>query len=341
MSVPARDERPMVYGEAERFVYRMSACGSCVRALVAARLGFQPEPAPRALEEAAEEGALLEPGVLEHLEREGWRIADRQREVEIPLPSALIRGHVDGIATREGGEVLVGDRLVRPGERLVVEVKTMSRAVFARWLAGGFEDNYFRRYAVQVSLAMHATGLPGLYVVYCRERPEPPGGRWSVRVLDEPPVPVQDILLRMAEVEFAARRGELPPCDTEHRSFCPYRYLHEDEGEAEAPEGLNEVAFAQWARQYVEAQEMIRKYEAIRDAARERLLRVCGYRPSDPSSPERVSIRVRVGAWTATVYEQVRETCDLARLRAELGERAEEFIRKSRFAVLRLTATSR
>src|SRR5918992_1081323 len=93
------DDRPSVYVEGDRVVYRASAVGGCLRALVACRLGYTPLPFDEGSELRMNEGVLHEPAILAALEKDGWIVAGQQREVELTVGGTIvIRGHIDGAA---------------------------------------------------------------------------------------------------------------------------------------------------------------------------------------------------------------------------------------------------
>src|SRR5690606_24133379 len=116
----ARDDRPIVYTEGHRRVYRASALGSCLRALVAAGLGMTPSEPHEVMMRAAEFGTRHDAGILEWLQRhKGFRIVEQQVPVELVVGSRyVLRGHVDAIA-----EVMLYNIDMT---RAIVEIKTAS-----------------------------------------------------------------------------------------------------------------------------------------------------------------------------------------------------------------------
>lgn len=203
------DERRLVYVKNGRAVYRASAVGACLRALTAARLGYEPGEKPEYLLLAAREGKRHEEWIVEELIEEGWRIARRQEEVAVRLPAFDIVGHIDGVAAW-GGDGLRRWHLL--------EIKTMSRFQYAAFVRQGFSA--FLGYAAQVAVYHRALGGPPiLYVVKCRDT----GETRKIR-MPEPPMPFEQVYDRLLEVEVLARQGELadvvPGCRP-----CEYSYL--------------------------------------------------------------------------------------------------------------------
>ena len=323
----------MVYGEEDRFVYRASSCGACIKALVAARMGMEPVAKPDWLERVAEEGILHESAVINSLITMGYDITERQLEVEILLPSAVIRGHCDGKIVNALG-IYLQDSLgntIKPGVQHLLEIKSMGKSVFERWTAKRFDDESFNRYAVQLSLYMHDTKLPGMLVAKCRD-----DGRICITVYPTPPINPADIIRRMIKVEFAAREGKLPAeCDKKD-FFCSYPYLC-DRPDRDIVTGVNEVALNAWAKQYREAAEQEKKYVAIKEEARGNLLSLMRYVPSDQKDPKITGLKIQSGRFTVSAYENERESISIDKLRSAFGPDAiNPYVSISRFPVLRV-----
>jgi len=132
--------------EAQQITFRMSEAGYCARALSAARLGYEPEPAPAWLQRAADEGKWHEGRVMLQLEAEGHKAYDRQQEVYLNYPKFELIGHIDGKIQYNG-----------TGLPELLEIKSMSQFEFDRWMRQGFDG--FPEYATQLSLYMAATCL--------------------------------------------------------------------------------------------------------------------------------------------------------------------------------------
>ena len=223
------DDRPAAYRETidgtEVSIYRASAAGMCVKALVASMQGRRPAPHQKAseiLDLAASEGNLHEEVVVDKLKAEGYRIEDQQPEIMLQvIPRVYLRGHLDGLGYPP-----------RARKQRVFEVKSMSDSVFAKWkkypsaieaLLGG----EFDRYAWQISVYMHATGLPAIYVAKNRS-----SGEVRIEEIASPPIEWSKIRRRIIEAEkWRKKDPELPDCDVDAgaRFFCPFPYLHDDQ----------------------------------------------------------------------------------------------------------------
>lgn len=278
-----------MYLEGDRIVFRASALGGCIRALVAARLGYDPLPFDEAAELRMGEGNLHEPVIVEWLKTDGWTVVDQQKLVELTVGGTLvIRGHIDG----------VGGRGANDPARLV-EIKAMGEEPFKRWVADRFASN--DRYAWQVSTYMHALDLPGLFVVKNRNT-----GAVDLFEVDEAPIPLAKIKARVAQVEAIARRGEFPDCDTAYLWNCPYRFLHDQK---ERP-GITEVDDDEvdaLAAAYDRARTQAAQADTMKKISRDRLADVVRDRG-----------KVRTGQWSVSCSLQKRTQIDMAKLRAEI-----------------------
>lgn len=282
------DDRPAVYLEGNRTVFRASALGGCLRALVAARLGYDPLPFDEASELRMGEGNLHEPVIVEWLKTEGWPVVDQQCLVELTVADTIvIRGHIDGIGRRPGRD------------DVLVEIKAMGEDPFKRWVADRFASN--DRYAWQVSTYMHALNVPGLFVVKNRNT-----GAVDVMEIDEAPIPLAKIKARAAQVEAIARRGDFPECDTAYLWNCPYRYLH-DQKELPGLASVDDTEVDALAGAYDRARTLATQADSMKKLARDRLADVVRDRK-----------KVKTGSWSVSCSLQKRTTVDMAKLRAEV-----------------------
>lgn len=269
-------------------MFRASAVGGCIRALVAARLGYVGLPFDDAAELRMAEGVLHEPAVIDHLEQTGWTVTDEQREVELVIGDRLVvRGHVDGIGHRSSAD------------RRVVEIKAMGDDPFKEWMAKGFEAN--PRYASQLSVYMAGLDLPGLMVVKNRNT-----GEVDITRVDELPVPIFHIKARVARVEAIAKSGEFPDCDTKTTWGCPYRYLH-DEVTLPGMAAVDDAEVDALAAAYDRARATATQADTLKRLARDRLADVVRDRG-----------KVRTGMWSVSCSLQRRTSVDMAKLRAEV-----------------------
>ena len=311
------DNRGIAYREGDVYVYRASATGSCVRALVASMLGYEEgryAATQEMLENAAGQGDLLEGHVLERLVEMGYHITQRQLTVEVPvLENVIVRGHTDGMTAGDDG--LAG-----------IEVKTMSKDRYAKWLSSGRDlraGGEFAKYGYQ--LATYWRGLNqmyddkvGRYVYAAIDRNS---GQVDVSVLTEPPVPWRAVRQKVMQSHRWVAKGALPPCDiTEgaERYFCPFVFLHDEEDvEGEMVLGDETLVLVQGlAQRYVELSTTIK---AGKQAEEER----------KPIGRELTTLvprksKVRAGRYTVTGSGGSTKGMDWAKLASDLGLTVDE-----------------
>lgn len=221
------DNRPSVYVEDDKVIYRASSVGDCTRALVASSMGHEERRGKEVnelLSRSANEGNLHEDAVRQLLVKEGWEVLGEQDVTEVRvLPGVFIRGHTDGVM------------LSPDGEEMLLEVKTMSTKQFAKWQTGQFKQ--FPKYAYQISCYMR--GHRGLDVMYMVKRRE--DGMISRLVIpgDEPPVSWGKVAAKVALSERARKKGDYPKCDVANQWGCPFWYLHD---EVDPEDGLTDLS---------------------------------------------------------------------------------------------------
>lgn len=280
-------DKPIARLESDTAIYRASAAGSCLRALVAARLGYEPLPPAERFEVIFKEGHRHEEHIIEDLREQGYdvqQVGDDGRQLAIAVPvsqTILIEGHLDGLT-----------------EDFVVECKALSQDSFKKWLKDDFKA--FPKYGVQIAIYMTATGKKALYAVKNRNT-----GQLDVRILDDPPASVADIKRHIIEAEAYARRGELPDCDKDD-FFCPFRYLHDSSPteEAEIDEAIEALAAT-----YARARERETEAKAAKNEAKKRLEDQLGDREKVESSNYKVSRS-----------QTTRRKLDTDKMAAELGD---------------------
>lgn len=337
-----------MYRDGDQWVVRASSITRCQQSLIAAATGMEPLPPPETLQRAFDEGSAGEDEVLRmfceqewhgksratRAEGDAWKLLDPtelgsyhqggvsyphvrlelldddQFTMQIPVGgSAVIRGHLDGIAQRiavgAGGEVL------EMGERAVVEAKLLGPDLFAKVTRGGLLKG-FDAYAWQVSLYMAATGLPGWFVAGEKKRWADDDPRCDnvdehlrydiasvyVERFETPPVALGKIKARVVKLVKAAETGVLPACDV-NQYPCEYVYLHDGtEVEIAAPKPEPQVIedaevaqqVADLAAQYHAASAAERVAKKTKDACKEGLKALLAVDASGPSSP---------GGWVA------------------------------------------
>ncbi len=213
------DNRSIVYYDTKvgAWVYRASSVGRSLRCLSSARQGYDPLPPPDYLVAAAEAGNRYELIVKAKMRGQGYKISGEQGAIDYEIREGLIiRGHLDA------------QHCIAPLEPLdrMLEVKSMSKRVFDKWLLHGFEG--FPEYAAQVTMYMHAEGqrrnqgtVPEcVYAVINRDTDE-----MEIRILREPPTRLQSIIQKVALSEQFADMHQLPVCDSGSQYSCPFDYL--------------------------------------------------------------------------------------------------------------------
>lgn len=236
------DDRPIVYPDGDKMIYRASAVGDCLRALVAAGLQYEALPDPAYLTRAAAEGNLHEPDIVDKVLGMGLEDTGAQDELDVQVVrnQVYLRGHMDG--NLHGAMVKVVPHLregspvpLQSDEHAVLEAKTMSRRIFEEWQRGRFGVKV--RYAYQVSTYMYGAGravgkdfLPALYAVKRRD-----DGFMEYTWIPEPPIKWERIRKRVLDAERWRLRGELPPCDIDRQWGCAYWFLHEEDDGEMAP----------------------------------------------------------------------------------------------------------
>jgi hypothetical protein len=229
------DNSPIAYERSDGvIVIRASAMGKCVRALWAVLNGVEPAGAPEYLSRAAAEGNLHEGPIRDKLALEYERdIYGDQDLLELwIIPGRLvIVGHPDGFMEAED----------KGGLPDLVEIKTMSRAVFEKWMDQGFDSN--PGYAWQISVYMLAAGWPEKIegTVYAAKRRD--DGLMDEGYFTEPPISLRQIRQKAVALYKAHYQGEMPECDIPEgkRWGCPVYFLHDEdevpkETEQEAPD---------------------------------------------------------------------------------------------------------
>lgn len=277
------DNRPSVYLEDGTVIYRASAFGGCQRALVAARLGMPQSPPPPWLQRAFDDGNRGEVTVIEMMKEYGWEFepGSGQGYVEFDvIPGVKLRGHSDGKARPwivESGKKTQGDRVL-------VEIKTMSANIFEKtWKTKGIKGLYelYPQYPWQLSAYMIESGLPGLVVLGVKKK-DGSGDvdRLVFHRVDEPPVSLGQIKARIVTTEALAKKG-VPPddCDRAANGWCPASFLcqpKEDEVFITEVDDTADAAIEVAALAYSAAKDAEAIAKAAKDAARDELVTLMG-----------------------------------------------------------------
>ena len=246
--------------------FRMSSVGACIRALAAARLGYEPIPDSESSIIVMRESSRHEDMVVEDLRAEGYEIErggicpicpDERKGIHIELDSLVhLTGHLDG-------------RITVNGEAYPLEIKALGRFIFDKFKRFGFRD--FLGYASQIVVYMEAEKKPAFYVVKSRDTGEQL--RFSVpykgaaipnmRVI-EAPVDLDTIMTNLALCEIAVQEGVLPECSITPNQWCGFRYLHAG---FEKPEVIPDVSTAELE----EAAALYREGLSLRNMGEDRL----------------------------------------------------------------------
>ena len=200
---------------------RMSGAGKCPRALSAELLGCPCEPFPKWLEETAEEGKWHEERIIDELEQGKIAIpiygkiivlaVSRQQEQRLEYDSFVLTGHIEGKA------------IYADLPSWLLEIKSMSRFEFARWMKEGFVG--FPKYLDQITCYFEATGHEEcLYIVKNRDT-----GYRDVRIIKKLDNYFETIILRLTGVVESVAKGELYPAEFRSDSIecrrCRYKLL--------------------------------------------------------------------------------------------------------------------
>lgn len=214
-------DKPIVYEDDEtgQIIYRASALGGGRGALVAARMGMDPISPPAWLQKKFDESGALEDDIIEmFLDQAGMKETPGHvmREPEVSLrysDNIYVVGHCDGLVENGAGEVDSG---------YGIEVKALGPDYMKKFNSKGvwLNDNY----PMQLSIYMHATGLPFYFVVYSKE-----DDTITWEKYDEPPLTLDRVEQVIYEVEDHFEQGTMPERCGCSGGYCPYSYLHEDE----------------------------------------------------------------------------------------------------------------
>jgi hypothetical protein len=262
------DDRGIAYREGDTTIYRASAVGGCIRALVAALTGYETNYYPSAhniLSLAADEGNLHEGAVIDRLRDMGYRVDEQQSQVEYRVVKGIvIRGHSDGI-------------IYPPKARAprILEVKTMSKVRYKNWKSfdtalDALRDPEFAKYGVQITVYMLAHGIEK--VVYAVKNRD--SGELDVQEFAAYPFSPKEIRRKILKAESAAMKDTLPDCDIPDsaRFFCGYQDLH-DVKDSEGPddfEPITDVTAAALEAMAARHVELSVKVKAGREADSER-----------------------------------------------------------------------
>lgn len=252
------DDRPTRYVEhweesgEEVVVYRASGVGGCVRAMVAAARGVPAQAHQQWFQDVLDEGTRMESAIADMWgEKTGVFDHESQPEVELEVGvidgrRVIVRGHMDG----------------RTADR-IREYKKFRPSTWGAFVTNGVEVN--KNYPWQVSVYMHATGLPcdfvgGEYIppTNMNLMPDGPVVMSPERIASvhghhytTAPIPLKDIKIKIAKVERLVNEGygaDEVECSGGYP--CPYWFLHD---KVEKPEIELDAWWAEKLLQWDEA----------------------------------------------------------------------------------------
>lgn len=292
--------RPDVYSDNGTWTFRASSLGSCIRGLVAARLGIRPQP-PRAwLQGALEESSLAEDLVKVQLMKRGWVVEDGE-PVRLELDDGVITGNLDGfiesVATTSSPTYVFAE-----SDRMVLEVKAFGKTLFDGYVRRGLDglgEMFTRMYGMQVSVYMHATGLPCMMVVYSKE-----SGLTVENVYTEAPFSKDELNNRLLAANWWAEKGEYPLCDAKCSESSWYWHIHEEKPTQQVDDPELEKKFARALELKDTITELKKEYDDLTDEFKEML-------PSGTT---------KAGGYKVSIVRFNQKRTDLDMLRRENGD---------------------
>jgi len=215
-------DAPSVYldTEANVWVYRASALGGCIRALVYGRKGVEGHAPPEWLQERFDEGHYHEAAILAQFEEDqGYNLFGNQDVVEIKVkpptkngPGVVVRGHIDARTYMATG-------------LCVVDAKAVTEATYKMLVKG---VGQMPEYDWQQSV--YCAGLEA--ETYClaigiKDRDKPLADQLVEfhYIWGTPTYTISDIRKRVLEIERIVREGGEGDCNGMYP--CPFFHLHD------------------------------------------------------------------------------------------------------------------
>lgn len=291
-------------------VYSASSIGYCSKALYYDRLGVTHEPPPANIQKAWTEGHDNEARILSimadqriwsaankaWLVDDGWSFGEfdesrnqdysDQVRVEKRAGNVIVRAHLDGIGLIEQyppgyiSDEKIYNAIETAKGRVVLEAKAFGDSYWTQWRGKGIAA--FPTYEWQVSIQMHASGLPCLFLVGQKGAD---GIVHSVdsRLILDPPISWGKIAAKIARIEAAVAKNEPPDCEEPLMFPCPFYPLHETKvdlfGQGDpnvAPEIKLEGEAAKsvdvYVERYTKHEDLAKQHKAEADQAKKILL---------------------------------------------------------------------
>lgn len=217
------DNRPNVYWDDEvgKRIYRASALGNCIRALILDQRGFVQSEPPDMIKAAWERGRHFEQPVIQRFREEyGFTVVDDlsleqygelqwngQIETELPVGTEkVVRCHPDGIVQCYRSNEALRRLGIEVGDRYVLEVKAFSESMYASYKSKGLMG--FPFYSWQFAVEMITTGLPGAYVVGVKTEDQQGIQFIDVKFYDTPPHSKLDVVKRVMAIDRGAQEAD-------------------------------------------------------------------------------------------------------------------------------------
>lgn len=232
MTSPHTDtDRYPIYEIGGVVYYRASAIGGCINELVMMRRGELGEDRSQYIQDVLDTGKDTEAAVKAAVATQvDMTLAADHEAVALEIdPGHVIVGNTDG---RLAGPFT---NLSYTGTEAGVEIKTLGEDSMRNFIRSGLER--FPEYQWQLSVYMHATGLPFIYAAAPRMREKADGGTWRfwvepekvhiLGVITEPPIPLVKIRRKIRRINALAELGmdQLPMC--EKAKFCSMARFHD------------------------------------------------------------------------------------------------------------------
>jgi hypothetical protein len=264
-------------------VYSASSIGYCSTALYYDRKGVTHEEPPENIKAAWAAGHHNEPIILSILETQKvWTVLDTERcaqegfsfgeydhsrnqdyssQVRVEKrvgTGVVVRAHLDAI--------LLGHADANVPGMAVGEAKAFGDSYWSNWKSKGLAA--FPTYEWQVSVQMHATGLPLLFIV---------GKKNSAGVVDfvetelitTPPISWGKIAAKISKIENAIAGGNKPECELPIMYPCPFYPLHEDKAVDMFGQSESVDAFKVEGQLATTLKTLVERYEAHKNLADE------------------------------------------------------------------------
>lgn len=316
MTAIEADNRPASYLEDGNIILRASSIGGCTRDLVLHLLGADPLPIPDEVQKRFDAGTAAEPHILQRMRDEGWLFEEglAQQEGELKVlpagdgkPAVIIRYHPDGVAAFF--DPCPGEPYTSLTELHIVEAKALAESSWEQASRKGTGSLF--NYDWQLSVMMHASRLPGVWVAL-KKNPDDPddySGPLHIEFVDKAPIRFGEIVKKAKGIRDAYLSGEAPDCSDYGQYPCAFAHLRpEREDLTEQAEGDLDDEIAHWAQIYDKESGIAKEAEANKRAARDHLMDALGNRGG-----------LRGGGWRVTKHVQIRTKFDRQAAEKELG----------------------